>query len=732
MLSSSYRPLTSADNDDHLYENPFHQLEANFQTFDENLPNQPVEKSPSTSSYIRYGLIAMCACLVVVLGFSYRSSSSISSTSTMVYRPIDLATESTYTIEVLVSSNDYGQIKSLDYLPWDVVAEPYQDQIFSINSFVVDGESISIDNSDYDITWSIDGEDYSGSQVTINLEKTGMLSGSVSIEPRTTSSFYGKRLKSAASRTTPKRKLRSDYNPAVYKSEVSSSYDLDFMIGAKYVRREIRQLTDTDRTTVLQTMKMLYDLSEDDGQALYGDKYHSAEYFAAKHLYGGGQTDCDHWHDGAGIAVTHIAFTLEYEQALQSINPSISLPYWEYSQDSYLYSSLYESPIFDSDWFGEMNPQNADHTLSDNSVWSTIKVPSGENYKDWDAASVGSLNPYVNAYNQLRSPWNNNPSSYIGRSNTTYGEASFSSYPSCVALYEAFNVTTLKELNYYLNGETHGPAHIIIGGSWTTADDTSMDDFDYLKRSWKILFFKVLWRMGITRCPSNCTSTESCRCSVPDAYLDEYGAYALLQQAYTLYPIMARGYIDSIGSHSESFYTSILKAVEHPGNAGEMYSSNAAWDPLFWLIHGTMERIMGLKRVLVSQGDVTSFDEAWGYTAWDKYDGDVYLNGRCDWSEVSDVEDLTLPSCSSNFTCSGHAADDTMSFSNFLGKDETYTNRDFYDFIHPWNDDLPYVFESLDFDYCIDFAGVDFLDGIVDEMVYKGFAKDRSMKHAEV
>ena len=50
--------------------------------------------------------------------------------------------------------------------------------------------------------------------------------------------------------------------------------------------------------------------------------------------------------------------------------------------------------------------------------------------------------------------------------------------------------------------------------------------------------------------------------------------------------------------------------------------------------------------------------------------------------------------------CPGHNEFDVMEFGNFLGKGETYTNRGFYDFIHPWNDQLPYTYDAFDFEYC--------------------------------
>ena len=52
-------------------------------------------------------------------------------------------------------------------------------------------------------------------------------------------------------------------------------------------------------------------------------------------------------------------------------------------------------------------------------------------------------------------------------------------------------------------------------------------------------------------------------------------------------------------------------------------------------------------------------------------------------------------------SCYGHGQNDLLDFSNFLGNDDTYTNIGFYDFIHPWNNNLPYTYDTYDFDYCV-------------------------------
>lgn len=74
---------------------------------------------------------------------------------------------------------------------------------------------------------------------------------------------------------------------------------------------------------------------------------------------GGGQ-DCDHWHAGTGFVTSHIAVTLMYEQALQAINPSIAVPYWDVTIEGTLYdwSNFRTSSVFADDWFGDAAPDN--------------------------------------------------------------------------------------------------------------------------------------------------------------------------------------------------------------------------------------------------------------------------------------------------------------------------------------------------------------------------------------
>ena len=252
-----------------------------------------------------------------------------------------------------------------------------------------------------------------------------------------------------------------------------------------------------------------------------------------------------------------------------------------------------------------------------------------------------------------------------------------------------------------MNGYTHGPVHILIGGAWDEGGIFSGDNaIEGLQNADKVLFFKVLWRMGYTRCPTTCAEGvdhSECKCSVPQEYIDSIGARAILNNTFVYYPLESH-----LEGADDATYLKYLRAVEDPGVAGEMFSSGASFDPTFWPLHGAMERLLGLKRILISEGVITNFDSTWSWVDFNKYSGAAYLYGKCDWSNVKNSEDLTLPDCDLGTICDGHNQYDELEFSDFLGKGETYTNWDFYNLIHPWNESLPYVYDTYDFDYCSD------------------------------
>uniref|UniRef100_A0A7S4DBP2 Tyrosinase copper-binding domain-containing protein n=2 Tax=Heterosigma akashiwo TaxID=2829 RepID=A0A7S4DBP2_HETAK len=269
-------------------------------------------------------------------------------------------------------------------------------------------------------------------------------------------------------------------------------------------------------------------------------------------------------------------------------------------------------------------------------------------------------------------------------------------------------------MNMLLNGKTHGALHIQIGGQWNLDEETLafIDDYGGFSNT-LALIFKVLWRTGFARCPATCSAGETCECTAPLEVLEQAGltAYEALMQAGVLKYLNTNGenlYLADSGRYhirgkegtpeEDQVFLKILQAMANPGYVGEMYSSSAPTDPTFWVLHPTIERLLGARRLLKG---VKPFDETWGYV----HDYTVASDNGwvCDWSAV---EGYGLPECVQG-TCPGHNADDVLEFkfANFPGR--TFTNQELYDFIEPTNIDLPYMYDSYNWDHCG--FGVDYL-----------------------
>lgn len=64
-------------------------------------------------------------------------------------------------------------------------------------------------------------------------------------------------------------------------------FEYEFVVTVKYVRRELRALTDRDRETFFNAVAVLQRVPSAVGRAVYGEKYYSKDYFNRMHLYYG-------------------------------------------------------------------------------------------------------------------------------------------------------------------------------------------------------------------------------------------------------------------------------------------------------------------------------------------------------------------------------------------------------------------------------------------------------------
>jgi hypothetical protein len=199
--------------------------------------------------------------------------------------------------------------------------------------------------------------------------------------------------------------------------------------------------------------------------------------------------------------------------------------------------------------------------------------------------------------------------------------------------------------------------------------------------------------------------------------------------AFLCFDLLVSAYVFSLfkfSSRSRSYFSSILHYC-----IKFRYTSASPYDPTFWLIHGTTDRLMHWRRLFAktaSSGSPSSsssllvgssaaampFDETWGYAHSTVAPSDTNL--VCDWSGVdatdfsstsfsdslSSSSSLGMPTCVTG-TCPGHGADDLLPFEGFATGDEAgvfFTNRQMYDFLSPFSEDLPYVYDNFAWEHC--------------------------------
>jgi len=328
---------------------------------------------------------------------------------------------------------------------------------------------------------------------------------------------------------------------------------------------------------------------------------------------------CDHWHDDSGIMTHHISFTAEFENALRVVEPSISIPYWDYTLDQYMYGADWtESPIFDDGW---LSPASSDSDLHIITEGRFAYLPI---YR-----KASEISEIYNPYGLLRSPWNTNPVPYVTRFDKVLDQRPYTHFPTCFAFLEYYKKDWIGYVNNGLNGILHGPVHIMIGGHWNNYQHDRFANAVLGKSiSNFLLISKNLWRLGYIRCPSSCdyetTDVEDCECYCPSNFTEGYTAYELLVKLGQMDYIdvspwleysnetdryMFPGYADV---KQEELWQGLLDLICSVGHAGEMFTSAAPYDPTFWLIHTSAERFLQLRRLSSYYGSNT-FNETWGY-----------------------------------------------------------------------------------------------------------------------
>jgi hypothetical protein len=183
-----------------------------------------------------------------------------------------------------------------------------------------------------------------------------------------------------------------------------------------YVRREFNSLTEDDLEKTMEAMWKLWDLDDEEGQKIYGDDFHSYSYLLDFHYFNAGWIHSDHIHEGNGFAAQHIKMSNIFEVSMQAVDPSVTLPYWDYTIETANNIAIWDSPVFTKDTFGSL-------PLPNNYTWGWLysendiddgRIPDGR----WENLEVEKNTKFDNlyyAYGYMRAPWNVNPSKYVSR-----------------------------------------------------------------------------------------------------------------------------------------------------------------------------------------------------------------------------------------------------------------------------------------------------------------------------
>ena len=413
---------------------------------------------------------------------------------------------------------------------------------------------------------------------------------------------------------------------------------------------------------------------------------------------------------------SHAAFTLEFEQSLQSIDPVVSSAYWDYTLDDHYYHNEWRSrsPMLTAGWFGAY-PNGTSGRVGTRGVAAEAEADAGATGDSTTSHAIDSghfayipvgttasagAHPERNSYGILTDVMNNNPSKFVTRVDSICGLPSQAKLPGCKELKGAVAMRDLSGFRAQIEYVFHGILHMQIGG----VDSCAVSFADKLAEDAKWapylegigLTLNTMWRsmmnLDLLVCPAECsadTPFTECSCSCPaydssisnmtffDVYtvLSSYGGSALqmLKNGVVSNTFMTqdddRGpetihFANLTEAEDTEMMQFLLEVLCHPGKMSQFATPLAAPnDPLFWSLHTTFDRLWAFMR---SGTGPTEFEE--------------------DWTDDD--------------SCSMHSWLDLLPFHDFQlesstkGVGELYTNQELYQLFDPKSPSLPYIYDG--------------------------------------
>lgn len=406
---------------------------------------------------------------------------------------------------------------------------------------------------------------------------------------------------------------------------------------SRYVRREIRELTKDDRTRWLDAMAIVFYTDGDEGRKIYGSTFRSSAEISSLHAINAGMRDGDHLHRGLGFLAQHLRQDGWLTASLQSVDSSISAPYWDWTIDEDLLSSgiidsIYDSPIFTPDMFGSPNFVSSptfwmshlaalvgvsqreltargmlDFAIRDGR-FQMIRVPRSPSANSNITQGQQIAREPRSPYGYIRSPWNTNPSPFVTRFHIRepmWSVQDLSLYnpthlPACSDLYSLFAIVKdgAPTSQLFLEMETkkiHARAHWVIGG--IAFDENKMNAaLAALPSEYACpepFVDKYIWRQWLADMPAACESTDPLReCALE---LPGHNANPASQDRKIGELVIATAACNKSRAYQTNLTAAKLTEIGRFWRQalilyGDALDSSSPADPAFHIIHPTLAR----------------------------------------------------------------------------------------------------------------------------------------------
>lgn len=276
-----------------------------------------------------------------------------------------------------------------------------------------------------------------------------------------------------------------------------------------------------------------------------------------------------------------------FEKMIQMVDPSVTVPYWDFTMETTEGKYIFQSPVMSAKVFGSMRTPTDDDYADGYTYASDIIEDFAIKDGRW-AYTLAEFNPdkfskLEAGYGYMRSPWNMNPSKYLSRFSGT------SFLPKCSTHGDMLQYTDMMKFFINIEVAPHASVHGASGGTYgcdmfqpllDAEVITSKTAMQQICKLW-IFTLKSLYRTNLIKAQTGCTvpgDVQSASCPF-ECLSDDAGD---LKDA--LFANIVNGDIPSRMSEAqEQVWVDFICG----GNASRVFSGDHAEsaspsDPSFW------------------------------------------------------------------------------------------------------------------------------------------------------